>query len=93
MILEMLVLITWVFLTLYCVWFFFRAKTYQPLTMDDLGLQWKLHKQKTGCQAKIIQSMIKRDNEIVGFRCSCGQTYEQKRLITQKTQINKMENQ
>ena len=92
MILEILVSVTWICLFLYCVWFFFRAKTYQPLTMDNLALQWKVHKQKTGCKAKLIQSMIKDDNEIVGFKCSCGYEFRQKRLITQKIRIHGMEN-
>ena len=75
----------WLVLGIYGCWFFLRAETLQSLTLDDLALTWKLHKQQTGCTASRIHSLIKRNNEIVGFRCECGYEFIQKRLITQKT--------
>ncbi|MFQ5758904.1 MAG: hypothetical protein ACE5IF_04435, partial [Candidatus Bathyarchaeia archaeon] len=60
------------------------AKTFQPLTLDNLALTWKLHKQQTGCKASRIDSLLIKNNEVVGFKCGCGYEFLQKRLITQK---------
>jgi len=82
--LDLLALCFWVALTAYVLWFLFRAKTVQPLTLDDLALAWKLHKQKTGCKASNIHTLLVKNNEAAGFRCECGYDYLQKRLISQK---------
>jgi len=75
---------SWLILGVYSLWFFFKAKTFQPLTLDNLALTWKLHKQHTGCTASRIHSLLTKNNEIVGFKCNCGHEFLQKRLITQK---------
>jgi len=67
------------------MWFLFKAKTVQPLTLDDLALTWKVHKQQKGCNASRIHSLIKENDEIVGFRCECGYEFIQKRLISQRS--------
>ena len=74
----------WLALAVYCFWYFFLAKTLQPLTLDDLALMWQLHKQQTGCKAARIHSLLERNKEVVGFRCECGYEFQQKRLITQR---------
>jgi hypothetical protein len=76
----------WMALVAYMLWYFFRAKTVQPLTLDDLALTWKVHKQRDGCKASRIYSLIKEKDEVVGFRCECGYKFIQKRLITQSPQ-------
>jgi hypothetical protein len=81
----------WLALAAYAMWFLFRAKTFQPLTLDDLALMWKLHKRETCCTASHIHSLLKRDDEVVGFRCECGYEFIQKRLITQRVREQKME--
>jgi len=73
----------WIVLVAYVLWYFFKAKTVQPLTLDDLALTWRVHKQRDGCKASRIHSMIKENDEVVGFRCECGYEFIQKRLITQ----------
>jgi len=73
----------WLALGAYVLWFFFKAKTVQPLTLDDLALTWKVHKKQKGCNASRIHSLIKENDEIVGFKCECGYEFIQKRLITQ----------
>ena len=73
----------WMVLVAYVLWYFFKAKTVQPLTLDDLALTWRVHKQRDGCNASRIYGMIKEDDEVVGFRCECGYEFIQKRLITQ----------
>jgi len=82
--LDLLLWSSWFILGAYSFWYFFKAKTFQPLSLDDLALTWKLHKQKTGCTASCIHSLLTKNNEIVGFECDCGHEYLQKRLITQK---------
>jgi hypothetical protein len=74
----------WIALAVYCFWYFFIAKTVQPLTLDELALIWKLHKQQTGCKSSRIHSLIESKNEVVGFKCDCGYEFKQKRLITQR---------
>ena len=91
MLLDLLTWGFWLALAAYAMWFLFRAKTFQPLTLDDLALMWKLHKQNTGCTASRINSMLKNDDEIVGFKCDCGYEFIQKRLITQRVRQQKME--
>lgn len=68
----------------YSLWFFFKAKTFQSLTLDDLALTWKLHKQQTGCKASRLHSLFTKNNNVVGFKCDCGHEFLQKRLIAQK---------
>jgi hypothetical protein len=82
--LDLLLLGSWLILGTYSLWYLFRAETLQPLTLDDLALTWRLHKQQTGCRASRIHSLISRDDEVVGFRCQCGYEFLQKRLVTQK---------
>lgn len=82
--LYLLVIGLWGLLFAYGTWYVLKAKTFQPLTLDDLALIWKLHKQQTGCDASRIHSLIKRDGQVVGFQCNCGYRYMQRRLITQR---------
>lgn len=77
----------WIALGVYCFWYFFIAKTVQPLTLDELALLWKMHKQQTGCNSSRIHSLIESKNEVVGFKCDCGYEFKQKRLITQRVSI------
>ena len=76
----------WLALLAYVVWFLFGAKTVQPLTLDDLALTWKVHKQQKGCSASRIHGLIKEKDEVIGFRCDCGYEFIQKRLISQRSQ-------
>lgn len=87
-VLGLLVWFFWLFLAVYIFWFFFRAKTVQPLTLDDLALTWRLHKKETGCKASRIHSLIVKNDMVVGFRCDCGYEFIQKRLVTQKTHMH-----
>lgn len=80
----------WSGLIAYALWFLFKAKTVQPLTLDDLALTWKVHKKQKGCNASRIHSLIKENDEIVGFRCDCGYEFIQKRLITQRPKEQKL---
>ena len=81
---DLLVWAFWFILGAYTFWFFTQAKTFQPFTLDDLALTWRLHKQHRNCRASRINSLLTKNNEVVGFKCDCGYEYRQKRLITQK---------
>ena len=50
MLLYLLILGFWLTFAVYGFWYFFIAKTFQPLTLDDLALTWRLHKQQTDVQ-------------------------------------------
>ena len=66
------------------LWYFFGAKTIQPLSLDALAITWKLHKKQTGCTASQLNTILVKKNKVVGFKCDCGYNYMQKRLIVQK---------
>jgi hypothetical protein len=84
MLLYVLVFGFWIALGGYVLWFLFKAKTVQPLTLDDLALTWRVHKQQKGCNASRIHGLIKENDEVIGFKCDCGYEFIQKRLITQR---------
>ncbi|WGM90412.1 MAG: hypothetical protein NUK63_04630 [Candidatus Bathyarchaeum tardum] len=83
--LDLLAFGFWIALGTYLVWYFFKAKTVQPLTIDDLALTWKIHKQQSGCKSTRIHGLIKENDEIIGFKCDCGYKFIQQRLITQRS--------
>ena len=87
-VLEFLVPIVWIALLLFTVWFLFKAKTDQPLSLDDLALSWRIHKQQNGCKANRILQLIKVKDEVVGFKCECGYEFRQKRLVSQSLPSN-----
>jgi len=71
----------------YSFWSFTQAKKFQPLTLDELVILCKLHKQQTECDASIskVEPIINTQlNEFMGFKCECGYQYLSKRLITQR---------
>jgi hypothetical protein len=85
--LEELVFGFWFALGVYVSWYVFKAKDFQPLTLDNLALTWKLHKHQSGCKSSCIRHLLVRNDEVVGFKCECGHEFLQKRLITQRAKI------
>ena len=83
MLLEPLMLSSWLALAVYTMWYFFKAKTLQPLTLEDPALTWQFHKKQTGCTASRLNSLLTRKDEVVGFKHDCGYEFQQKRLISQ----------
>jgi hypothetical protein len=88
--LEELVCGIWLALGAYVFWYVVKAEDFQPLTLDSLALTWRMHKSQTGCTSSCIHDLLVRNDEVVGFRCSCGYEFLQKRLITQKPLIATM---
>ena len=83
MLVDSLMLGSWLTLTVYTSWYLFKAKTLQPLTLDDLALTWQIHKHQAGCAASRISSLLTNKDDVVGFRCECGYEFHQERLISQ----------
>jgi hypothetical protein len=81
--LEFLVTVLIVVFGACCYWYFFDAKTEQPLTKEEVELMWKLHKKQTECTGSRKDFLMNKDG-IVGFRCECGYQFKQERLITQE---------
>jgi len=88
--LEELVGGIWLAFGAYVFWYVVKAEDFQPLTLDSLALTWRMHKSQTGCKSSCVHDLLIRDNEVVGFRCSCGYEFLQKRLITQRPLIAPM---
>ena len=82
----------WFLLGAYACWFVSKAKTFQPLTSNELALTWRLHKHEAQCKASSIHELLVRNDEIVGFKCDCGYKFLQKRLITQKVHLCEQNN-
>jgi len=85
--LDVLMWILWFALGVYGFWLVTRAKRLHPLTLDELVILWKIHKQQAGCNAPLsrLKPIIdSRSKEFSGFRCECGYTYLSKRLIVQR---------
>lgn len=85
---EFLVPIVWIALLIFTIWFLFKAETDQPLSLDDLALSWRLHKQHNNCKTDRIKQLIKVNDEVVGFKCECGYEFRQKRLVSQSLPKN-----
>ena len=72
----------WLSLGFVIAWFLLSAKRTVPLTKNEAETLWKFHKQKSPCQAKKWNEIV-RANKIVGFECECGYEHVQtKHLIT-----------
>jgi hypothetical protein len=83
--LDLLLLSCTVVFFAYLIWYFFLAKTNQPLSREDVTFTWKVHKQQTGCTASQFQNLLNnRSKEVVGFKCDCGYEFRQNRLLTQE---------
>jgi hypothetical protein len=81
---EIVTGISWFAFAGYASWYMFKAREYQPLTLNDLALTWRIHKHQTGCKASQIQDLLVRKEEVVGFKCDCGHQHLQQRLISQR---------
>ena len=90
--LEIMLWGAWLLLGAYAIWFVSKAKTFQPLTLDELALAWRLHKCEAKCEASRIHDLLVRGDEVVGFKCDCGYKFLQKRLITQKVHLCEQNN-
>ena len=85
--LDALMWFLWVLLGGYSLWFLTRAKESQALTLDELVMLWKIHKQHAKCKAplsKVEPILSPHSSDFSGFRCACGFRYVSKSLIVQR---------
>jgi len=90
--LDVLMWISWFLLGTYSFWFVTRAKISQPMTLDELVMLWKIHKQQARCSTPLssVKPIIdSRSNEFSGFRCECGYEYQSRRLIVQRHALDR----
>ena len=69
--LEIMMIGSFALLGVYSIWYFFKAQTYQALTLDELALMWKAHKHDSGCKATHIETLLdvpRRESVILGPR-------------------------
>jgi len=88
---DVLMWLLWFIFGAYSFWFVTRAKRPQPLTLDELVILWKIHKQQARCAAPLsrVKPVIdSHTNEFSGFTCECGYQYVSKRLILQKRALD-----
>lgn len=77
---EILMPIMWTCFAVYISWLVVRTKKYEPITVEEARLLWKVHKKKAQCEAKKWQKIM-RKNKMIGFECGCGYKHTQKRPI------------
>ncbi|MBS7646505.1 MAG: hypothetical protein QXK93_03990 [Candidatus Bathyarchaeia archaeon] len=81
---EVLTATVWAAFLGYTVWYFALAKHYAPLTLEEVQVLWKIHKQSAGCPS-LKWKKITKGGKIVGFECDCGYRHIQKRPIVKGT--------
>jgi hypothetical protein len=77
---EVLLVTLWLSITGYASWYLISAKHNVPITREEAGLLWKIHKVEAECDGKKWVEIRRRD-KIVGFRCECGYKHVQKRRM------------
>ena len=85
--LDVFVCVSWFLLGGYSLWLLTRAKKPQQLSLDELVLLWKIHKQQARCNTPLSRMkpiMDPHSKEFSGFRCECGYQYVSKRPIVQR---------
>jgi len=90
--LDVLMWILWFVLGGYSFWLVTRAKRSQPLTLDELVILWKIHKQQARCSTPLsrVEPIIdSQSNEFSGFKCECGYRYLSKRPVLQRHTLDR----
>jgi len=70
----------WLSVAAYVAWYFASAKHYAPLTVEEVRVLWKIHKQNEQCNSGRWQK-IRKGRKIIGFKCGCGHKQVQKRPL------------
>lgn len=80
--LESGVLVPAIWLSLgFCIaWFILSAKRSVALSPEEAEMLWKVHRQKTQCNATKCK-IIRSGGKIVGFKCECGHKHVQKKPL------------
>lgn len=80
--LESGVLVPAIWLSLgFCIaWYILSAKRSVALSHEEAEMLWKVHRQRTQCNAKKCKKITSR-GKIVGFKCECGHKHIQKKPL------------
>jgi hypothetical protein len=70
----------WIGVAAYAIWYFGSAKNYAPLTVEEIRVLWKIHKQDTKCSSGRWEK-IRKGRKVIGFKCGCGYRHVQKRPL------------
>ena len=71
---------SWVCFLAYMTWYFAAGKQYASLTLNEIRILWKIHKQNSNCKGKKWQA-IRHKDKIIGFECECGFKHIEKRPL------------
>jgi hypothetical protein len=82
--LNLLFIITpvfWMTFVCYLFWYLTSAAHNVFLSRIDASALWKIHKGNQQCKGKKWKSITQKQGKIIGFECSCGYSYTQKKLV------------
>ena len=64
----------------YISYLLLSARNVVPLTMEEVEMLWKSHKQMTCCKAETWHEITKR-KKVIGYECECGFKHIQKKPL------------
>ncbi len=79
-----LMLAGWLGFAVCAVWCISSVKRNVPITHGDAKLMWRMHRRSVGCVGHKWKPIRRSKGKIVGFQCSCGYEYTQKRPLVSR---------
>jgi hypothetical protein len=70
----------WALFVIYAFWYFTKAKSYAPITVEEARQLWAIHHQTSRCSSRKWRQ-VKQNGKTVGVECGCGYKHVQLRLI------------
>lgn len=74
-------LISWMIFVCYLFWYVTSAMHNVFISKSDASALWKIHKGNQNCYGKRWKKITRKKGQIIGFECSCGYSYYQKKLV------------
>ena len=71
----------WMTFVCYLFWYLTSAVHNVFISRTDASALWKIHKGNQHCKGKKWKSITQKEGKIIGFECSCGYSYSQKKLV------------
>jgi len=78
----------WMIFAFYLFWYITSAVHNVFITRTDARALWKIHKSNQHCKGKKWKLNTQKNGKIVGFECSCGYFYNQKKPIISSSPKN-----
>lgn len=73
--------IFWMIFGCYLFWYITSAMHNVFISRADANALWKIHKGNQLCNRKRWKVITQKGKKIIGFECSCGYSYSQKKLV------------